>query len=99
MVNYDKLPSHTSLPGLWDPMGSGKPSVKGNVKEFLASNVMRECEQNFPRQTSTLFESLLTSDDDLHAKSSYNTVDSWLACDGGALTNHSPRVDLAEIAS
>lgn len=94
MASYDTS-SLTSISGLWDAPGSDVPSGL-QTKGLSAESLVRECEQSFPRQGSSLLESLLTDED--FAKSSLYGVDSWLASDGGAL-NLSPRMDLTKIAS
>lgn len=100
-INYgisSSSSSSASLPSLWDPRYIGKsrghcPTYKEDLRHESSQGLMREADHSTVRQSPTALESLLL-EEDLHTKSSYNAVDSWLSLDG-PLANHAPKMEIA----
>lgn len=97
-INYN---TSASLPSLWDPIDSGKlrgnyPTYKEDLKQACSQGMMREADQFTVRQAPTPLENFILGED-LHAKSSYGSVDSWFSFDG-TLSSHSPKMEIARMA-
>ncbi|KAH7424917.1 hypothetical protein KP509_11G031500 [Ceratopteris richardii] len=78
---------------------SGSNSARGDWRHAPPPNMVIEDKSSALQVSPALLESFLLGDDDHYPKASYSTVDSWLAFDGGAMANPSPRIDVTRIAS